>query len=59
MPVNYDQFRGNFRSVVVITETVPGIAGPRLRERAEIFSFVHPRSQEGREGAPVIYIATL
>ena len=57
----YEQFWSNFWSVVVITETVPGIAVActvsRLREgegeRAEMLYFhlfnVHPRSEEGRE----------
>ena len=52
MSVNYDQFRGNFRSVVVITETVPGIAGLysfyRERESGNIFIC---SSEEGRGGS--------
>ena len=60
MPVNYDQFRGNFRSVVVITETVPGIAGLYSfhRESGNIF-ICSSKIRRGEGGATVIYLATL
>ena len=54
-----------FDQSLSLLKLFPGIAGLySFRERVEIlliFSFVHPRSQEGRggEGATVIYLATL